>query len=160
MPPQYGSTSQFNWLTEKNGGKRLRNKAKSVGGFMKCNFEYYQMVYPKIIEAIRLAAAPSKIQESLFPQNDDPTGEIADTVEEAARYSRILTDNSYLSQEQFEKIEALDNLFESFIGEDWTVLSMHNSTKWAYVRDFAMDTLHMLSVEYAAPNLYWIREIH
>lgn len=120
---------------------------------MKCNFEYFQMVYPKIIEIIRLASAPSTIQLSFFYKNVDVTWEIADTIEEAVRYSIILAENDFITQEQLNKI------FDNFDGDNWTILSVHNSINWEKVREFAKETLEVFSVEYAVPNLYWIKEI-
>jgi len=127
---------------------------------MERDFEYFQIVYPKIIETLKLVAASSEIQLSLFPRNVDITGEIADLAEDAVRYSKILTENKYLTQEQFNKIKKLDDIFENFNKEDWTILSLQNSTNWKMTREFAMNILQLFSVEYTKPNLYWIRDIN
>lgn len=127
------------------------------GLFMNCDFEFFEMVYPKIVETIRLIATPSEIQLSLFPQNVNPAQEIVESAEDAVRYSRILTEKNLLSEDQFKKIETLYTIFDE---EEYTPISILNSTTWEKAREFARIILQMFSIQYAVPNLYWVRNVY
>jgi hypothetical protein len=126
---------------------------------MKCDFEYYQMVFPKIIEAIRLAGAPYSVQVSLFPRNLNPAYEIADFVEDALRYSRILYESSFISHRQLTEIEFLNSQFDNFVDEVWNEKSLLNSECWEDLRNSAKSALKVFSTEYATPILYWVKDI-
>lgn len=124
---------------------------------MNYDFEFFDMVYPKIVEIIRLIATPSEIQLSLFPQNVNPAETIFESAEDAVRYSRILNENNLFTEELLKKIETLYTFFNR---EECTTDSIQNSSNWEKAREFAMVVLQMLSIQYAIPNLYWVRNIY
>jgi hypothetical protein len=120
---------------------------------------YFQLVYPKIIEVLRLAAAEPEIQNKMFPERDFPPEEIGFLVEHAKMMANILYKNRYIEKEQLDSIIKLDQKFEHFEKNEWTISSMYNSTNWQDSRLLALQTLQKFSVDKAMPNLYWYRSV-
>ena len=118
-------------------------------------FAYFQMVYPKIIETLRLVAAPPEVQLTAFPAVVYPPDEIADFVEAAVLMAREILEIDYLTQEQFDSITLIESAFQAFSMEEWEVEALRESESWEETRRLARQALDSLSVEYAKPNIYW-----
>lgn len=122
----------------------------------KFGVKYYKTVYPKIIEALRLVAAPPEIQLSSLPRYVHKPDEVALTFEEVMVYAKIILDNHFLTDELYERLLEIDELFNGFGKDEWTEEAMYQSGTWEVVRNKANDTLKKFGEDYAAPNLYWI----
>lgn len=123
---------------------------------MKCDFSYYQMVYPKIIEGIRLVASPPETQTILFPKILLAPYEIADLFEEIIIYASILEKNNYITSQQLFCLKEIKNVFQRFTEQEWSIEMLCSSPNWASTRKLAEKALRRFDVEYAKPNLYWI----
>lgn len=123
----------------------------------KNSYAYFQLVYPKIIEVLRLAAANPEIQNEVFPESEFPPEEIAFLVEHAKMMANILYENGYIDKAPFDSINKLDQRFECFEKGEWTIDSMFISTNWQDARTIALKALKELSVDMSIPNLYWYK---
>lgn len=119
---------------------------------------YFQLAYPKIIETLRLAASEPLIQEKSFLKTESPPEEVSFLVEHAKMMSTVLYKNGYISKSQLDSIIKLDEQFECFEKEDWTVSAMHKSKNWQITRKLGMQCLYEFSADKAIPNLYWYKE--
>ena len=102
---------------------------------------YFQLVYPKIIEVLRLTAAEPEIQNKVFPKTEFPPEEIAFLVEHAKLMANTLYENGYIEKKQLDSITKLDQRFEHFEKNEWTIDSMYNSTNWHASRTLALQNL-------------------
>lgn len=127
--------------------------------YKKDDFIYYQIVYPKIIETLRLVAAPSKIQLSTMSASICPPDEISEILEHACMMAKVLLKKNSITQEQYSSIEVIDNNFKNFPKGDWTIKAMKQSDNWDTVRELANKSLKEFSTSYAIPNIYWYKTI-
>ena len=114
-----------------------------------------QILYQKIIETLRLVAAPSNIQELSFSNKLPVPNEIAFTVEEMFEYARTLRDVGFLSGNHYNLLLNIDNDFSNFDASSWTMESLKHDKCWKALRKKAMDTLAEFDEVYSEPNLFW-----
>jgi len=126
---------------------------------MKVDANYFKSVYPKIIEALRLVAAPASVQLSSLPKHVCKPDEIAFTFEEIMIYAKILMENKFLSIDLYLQLLAIDKLFENLKKDEWTEDSLHKSKSWEVVRTKAIEVLKNFGEGYTAPNLFWATSI-
>lgn len=119
------------------------------------DFTYFQLVYPKIIESVRLAASSPEIQLLAFSESVFVPDEIGDTIEHAAMMARALMKMGYITKEQFDSVEIIDRKFDEFTQADWSVDAMCRADNWEVTRSLAKEALERFSVAYAIPNIYW-----
>jgi len=124
----------------------------------KNSFIYFQLVYPKIIETIRLVASSPKEQISAFSKTENPPEEIGDLVEMATLMAQSLCNSGFISNEKFNAVRTIDEKFTNFPKQQWTIEALKNSKEWEDVRESAKNVLKIFSIEYAKPNLYWYWE--
>lgn len=120
------------------------------------SFVYFQLVFPKIIETIRLAAAPPEDQIAAFSVSEFPPEEVPFLVEHATLMSKNLNNKGFLSLEKLISVTHIDEKFNNFSKNDWTIEAMKNAESWKSVRRIALMALKTFNVSYATPNLYWI----
>jgi hypothetical protein len=123
---------------------------------MRIDENYYKLVYPKIIEALRLAAAPAKEQLSSLPEYVCKADEVALIFEEIFTYAKIVMENNFLSDNLYNHLLEIDNLFSEFGKDEWTEEAMHKSKVWELVRNKARGALKEFDEVYTVPNLFWI----
>jgi len=117
--------------------------------------QIYLLVFPQIIELLRLLASPFEVQVSVFPDNEFPPDEIADEIDYKCFVSETLFKNNFISTAQYNNIKTISEKTKSFCKEEWSIEAMGKSSDWVYIRALASDALKEFGVEYTKPNLYW-----
>lgn len=123
------------------------------------NEDYLNVLYLKIIEALRLVAAPAEVQTSLLPDFVCKPDEVALTFDETIVYAKILLENNFISEEQFNGLVKMNCNFDNFTQKDWTIDSMSHADSWKQSRESAKEALKVFKEKYATPNLFWIHYV-
>ena len=121
---------------------------------------YYFIVYPKIIETIRLAAAPYADQIDVMSKHNIYTEDIESLVEHACMMSKIINKNGFITNEQYNSIKELHKKFDDFLDSEWETDSMEYSDNWNELRILGKKALDEFSVQYARANIYWVFDIY
>ena len=121
---------------------------------------YYFIVYPKIIETIRLAAAPYADQIDVMSKHNIYTEDVELFVEHACMMSKIINQNGFITNEQYNSIKELHKKFDDFLDSEWETDSMEYSDNWNELRILGKKALDEFSVQYARANLYWLFDIY
>lgn len=115
--------------------------------------------YMKVIETLRLLAAPAETQLSKIPPQACRADEIAFCLEEIIPECKELFKKKIISSEVCQSIFAMDNFFLTFKKEDWTDQAVTMSDKWEKLRHMARDTLEKTGEACNDPNLFWVRDV-
>lgn len=118
--------------------------------------KYLELLHSKVIETLKLVAAKPEIQENLFDDSIDVPEEIAFTFEELLIYSKILMENGYIKENEYQELLRIDKYFEKIPIEDYTINALYNSNSWYELRNMSLRLLKIFKVEYSSPNLFWI----
>jgi len=115
--------------------------------------------YRKLLETLRLLAAPADIQLSQFPEMACRPDEIAFTLEEIVPLLSYLCQSSFITREVERKVKYIDNLFLTFSKSDWQENELYSSYKWQQVRNLANEILLKMGECWEIPNLFWISNL-
>ena len=121
---------------------------------------YYMLAYPKIIETIRLAAAPYADQIDVMSKHNIYTEDVELFVEHACMMSKIINQNGFITNEQYNSIKELHKKFDDFLDSEWETDSMEYSDNWNELRILGKKALDEFSVQYARANIYWVFDIY
>lgn len=125
----------------------------------KKDFNYFQLVYPKIIETIRLVASSPETQIAVFDKDIFPPDEIAEIVEHTTMMANVLLNEGYIDFKQFQSLDAINREFDRFLQSDWTLDALRDGEHWATLRELGKVALREFKIEYALPNLYWFSKL-
>ena len=121
------------------------------------NIKQQLLYYTKLIEVIRLLAAPAEIQLASFPVRTCRPDEIAFTFDEIVCN---VDDCKLVSDEVKAKVKYINGLFDVYFFQgDWTEEAVIHSEKWQNIRVLTLDLLKYMKVSYSDPDLFWIRDI-
>lgn len=115
--------------------------------------------YHKLIETIKLVAAPADVQLSAIPAQACRPDEIAFCVEEILPLLSTLEAQRIISGTIAENVKKIDRMFLSFEQQDWTEDALMRSPKWEKVRTMAMNVLKLTGEKAETPNLFWVKDI-
>ncbi len=132
-----------------NAMKAMKNDSKDI--------KQQLLYYTKLIEVIRLLAAPAEIQLASFPERTCRPDEIAFTFDEIVCN---VDDCKLVSDEVKAKVKYINGLFDAYFFQgDWTEKAVIHSEKWQNIRALTLDLLKYMGVSYSAPDLFWIKDI-
>lgn len=136
-------------FTETEGMRAMKNDSESI--------EQQLLYHKKLIEVIRLLAAPAEIQLASFPKCTCRPDEIASTFDEIVCNVDAC---KLVSDEVKVKVKYINGLFDVYFSqEDWTEEAVISSEKWQNIRMLMLDLLRYMEVSYSDPNLFWIKDI-
>lgn len=115
--------------------------------------------YQKLIETIKLVAAPADVQLSVIPTQACRPDEIAFCVEEILPLLPTLEAQQIISGTVAENVKEIDRMFLSFERQDRTEDALLHSPKWENVRTMAANVLKLTGEKAEPPHLFWIRDI-
>lgn len=119
--------------------------------------EFQTEYLKRLIETLKVLAAPPEIQLASFPDNVCKPDEIALTFDE---YASRANQCELISQTAKSKISTLNRFFDTGIDKnEWTDAAVSSSYKWEFVRKSAREILYDMGVLYSEPNLYWIKYV-
>ena len=129
---------------------------------MKKNFDvphnsetYFQLIYPKIIETIRLSASEPEIQIDAFPKEEFPPEEIGYLVEHALIMATELEKFGFISKSQLDSLAVINHHYDALDKSNWSIEGLMKSKDWEKIRILSAQSLNSFDVAYAEPNLYW-----
>ena len=115
-----------------------------------------KLVYKKVVEVLRLAAASADIQLSQFPDETCRPDEVALTYDEVVSSAQILVDNNIITSGTYSMILELNEMYSKYEVNDWTENAMYTSRNWAKTRAVAAKILQNMEVAWQPPNLFWL----
>ena len=105
----------------------------------------------RIIESIKFLATPPEKQLSLLPDFVSKPDEIASSLDDwLTLYNNLNT--ALFSPEDYQKINDLNSMFDTFEDSDFTTEEFLSSNKWKKIRNEARKVLLKLKIEYSEPD--------
>lgn len=136
-------------IKDQNAMQAMKNDSKSI--------EQQLLYHKKLIEVIRLLAAPAEIQLASFPECTCRPDEITFTFDEIACN---VDDCELVSDEVKAKVKHINGLFNIYFSpEDWTEEAVISLEKWQNIRVLTLELLKYMEVSYSDPHLFWIKDI-
>lgn len=116
---------------------------------MTYNIEELVQLYSRLIENIEQLNLPAKEQiEKLkgFVVADEIASDYSDI---GLAYAKILVENEWITEEQYEKMKVIDFYFEKMSGNTdlWTNEALRKSAEWEECRDLAKRLLKDLGIQ-------------
>ena len=115
-----------------------------------------KIYFNRLIETIKLVAAPADVQLSLFPDQVCKSDEIALTYDE---FASKVDGCRLLSEPIKQEINELNILFSRLNKDEWSEEAVKDSPAWGILRKKASNILLSLNIEYTTPRLFWIKDI-
>ncbi len=117
--------------------------------------------FNRLIEVLRLLAAPYEVQRAALPDFVHLPDEIANNLDNVLPFMDQLADAGLLNPEQVAEIQKIDSIFarksDGDVPSFWTLDAMRDSDEWAAIRTLARKVLHALHQPMRAPNLSWLQ---
>ncbi|MEV4191431.1 hypothetical protein [Streptomyces toxytricini] len=98
-----------------------------------------------LIEALRVVAAPARVQTEWLEEHGVVTDEIALGFDDALRVAEGLVEEGFLNRDSMPELRLIDSIFDEMSGDAstdrWTTAALSTDTGWSSARTLARQVL-------------------